>query len=138
MLWLDGAEKKYVEEVGSMNMMFVIDGTVVTPMLDGSILRGITRDSALQVLRKYGYKVEERHVPIAEVVEAYHAGKLDEAFGTGTAAVISPVGTITYGDLTMNINDGKMGKITGWLYDRITGIQTERYPDEFGWVYRVK
>ena len=137
MLWLDGAEKKYVEEVGSMNMVFVIDGTVVTPMLDGSILRGITRDSALTVLRKYGYKVEERHLPIDEVVEAYKNGKLDEAFGTGTAAVISPVGTITYKDLTMVINDGKMGKITEWLYDRITGIQTGRYPDEFGWVYKV-
>ena len=111
-LWLDGAEKKYVEEVGSMNMVFVIDGTVVTPMLDGSILRGITRDSALTVLRKYGYKVEERHLPIDEVVEAYKNGKLNEAFGTGTAAVISPVGTITYKDLTMVINDGKMGKIT--------------------------
>lgn len=108
-LWLDGAEKKYVEEVGAMNMFFVIDGTVVTPMLDGSILRGITRDSALQVLRKHGYKVEERHVPIDEVVEAYKNGKLDEAFGTGTAAVISPVGTIAYKDLVMEINGGKMG-----------------------------
>ena len=137
-LWLDGAEKKYVEEVGAMNMFFVIDGTVVTPMLDGSILRGITRDSALTVLRAHGYKVEERHVPIAEVVEAYKNGKLDEAFGSGTAAVISPVGTIAYGDLIMEINGGKMGDITAWLYDRITGIQTERYPDEFGWVYRVK
>lgn len=136
-LWLDGAEKKYVEEVGAMNMFFVIDGTVVTPMLDGSILRGITRDSALTVLRAHGYKVEERHVPIAEVVEAYKNGKLDEAFGSGTAAVISPVGTIAYGDLIMEINGGKMGDITAWLYDRITGIQTERYPDEFGWVYRV-
>lgn len=137
-LWLDGAEKKYVEEVGAMNMFFVIDGTVVTPMLDGSILRGITRDSALQVLRKHGYKVEERHIEIAEVVDAYKNGKLDEAFGSGTAAVISPVGTIAYNDLIMKINGGKMGKITEWLYDRITGIQTERYPDEFGWVYRVK
>lgn len=121
-----------------MNMFFVIDGTVVTPMLDGSILRGITRDSALQVLRKFGYKVEERHITIDEVVEAYKNGKLDEAFGTGTAAVVSPVGTIAYKDLVMTINDGKMGEITGWLYDRITGIQTERYPDEFGWVYHVK
>ena len=101
------------------------------------VLRGITRDSALTVLRKYGYKVEERHLPIDEVVEAYKNGKLDEAFGTGTAAVISPVGTITYKDLTMVINGGKMGKITEWLYDRITGIQTGRYPDEFGWVYKV-
>ena len=90
------------------------------------------------MLKKFGYKVEERHVPIAEVVDAYNNGKLDEAFGTGTAAVISPVGTIAYKDITMEINNGEMGKITGWLYDRITGIQTERYPDEFGWVYHVK
>lgn len=136
-LWLDGEEKKYVEEVGAMNMMFVIDGKVVTPELDGSILRGITRDSALTVLRKHGYKVEERRIEIAEVVEAYNGGKLNEAFGTGTAAVISPVGTIAYGDLTMTINNGEMGKITSWLYDRLTGIQTERYHDDFNWVYRV-
>ncbi len=137
-LWLDGEEKKYVTEVGSMNMMFVIDGTVVTPMLDGSILHGITRNSAIQVLKKFGYKVEERKVPIVEIVEAYKNGKLDEAFGTGTAAVISPVGTITYEGLDMVINNGKMGKITEWLYDRITGIQTQRYEDIFGWVYKVK
>lgn len=137
-LWLDGEEKKYVTEVGSMNMFFVIDGTVVTPMLDGSILHGITRNSAIQVLKKFGYKVEERKLSIAEVVEAYKNGKLDEAFGTGTAAVISPVGTITYEGLDMVINNGKMGKITEWLYDRITGIQTERYEDTFGWVYDVK
>ncbi|MEG2687640.1 MAG: branched-chain amino acid aminotransferase [Clostridia bacterium] len=136
-LWLDGAEKKYVEEVGAMNMAFVIDGKVVTPMLDGSILRGITRDSALTILRKYGYTVEERHIAIEEVVEAYKANKLDEAFGTGTAAVISPVGTIAYKDTVMEINNGKMGEITAWLYDKLTGIQTERYADEFGWVYRV-
>ncbi len=137
-LWLDGAEKKYVEEVGAMNMAFVIDGTVVTPMLDGSILRGITRDSALNILRKYGYNVEERHVTIQEVVDAYKNGKLNEAFGTGTAAVISPVGTIAYKDLVMTINNGEMGKITAWLYDKLTGIQTERYDDEFGWVYHIK
>ncbi len=136
-LWLDGAEKKYVEEVGAMNMMFVIDGTVVTPMLDGSILRGITRDSAINVLKKHGYKVEERHVEIAEIVKAHKEGKLDEAFGTGTAAVISPVGTIAYGDNVMEINGGKMGAITEWLYNRITGIQTEKEADDFGWVYHV-
>lgn len=137
-LWLDGEEKKYVTEVGSMNMFFVIDGTVVTPMLDGSILHGITRDSALKVLKKNGYKAEERKLPIAEVVEAYKNGKLDEAFGTGTAAVISPVGTITYEGLDMVINNGKMGKITEWLYNEITGIQTERIADPFDWVYDVK
>lgn len=137
-LWLDGEEKKYVTEVGSMNMAFVIDGTVVTPELDGSILRGITRDSAIKVLKDAGYKVEERKIAIKEVVEAYENGKLDEAFGTGTAAVISPVGTITYEGKDMIINNGKMGKITEWLYDKITGIQKSRYEDKFDWVYPVK
>lgn len=136
-LWLDGEEKKYVTEVGAMNMAFVIDGTVVTPELDGSILHGITRDSALNVLRKAGYKVEERKVAIAEIVEAAKNGKLDEAFGTGTAAVISPVGVINYENEDIVINNGEMGKITAWLYDKITGIQTERYADDFGWVYHV-
>lgn len=137
-LWLDGEEKKYVTEVGAMNMFFVIDGTVVTPMLDGSILHGITRNSAIQVLKANGYKVEERKVAIAEIVDAYNSGKLDEAFGTGTAAVISPVGTIAFEDVTMTINNGEMGKITEWLYGEITGIQTERIADSFGWVYEVK
>ena len=136
-LWLDGETKSNVTEVGSMNMFFVIDGVVVTAELDGSILRGITRDSAIQVLKKKGIKVEERVVPIAEIVSAYNNGKLDEAFGTGTAAVISPVGTITYKNVTMTINGGKMGKITEMLYDEITGIQTGRLPDPFGWVYKV-
>lgn len=136
-LWLDGEEKKYVTEVGAMNMAFVIDGTVVTPELDGSILHGITRDSAINVLKKFGYKVEERKVAIAEIVEAANNGTLDEAFGTGTAAVISPVGTINYNGKDIVINNGEMGKITAWLYDRITGIQTERYEDSFGWVYHV-
>lgn len=137
-LWLDGEEKKYVTEVGSMNMMFVIDGTVVTPMLDGSILHGITRDSAIKVLKANGYKVEERKIPIEEIAEAAREGKLNEAFGTGTAAVISPVGTINYRGEDIIINGGKMGKITEWLYDRITGIQRGKYADEFGWVYKVK
>lgn len=137
-LWLDGEEKKYVTEVGSMNMAFVIDGTVVTPMLDGSILHGITRDSAIKVLKANGYKVEERKISIDEVVKAYHDGKLDEAFGTGTAAVISPVGTITYHGEDIVVNNGKMGRITEWLYDKITGIQRGRYADDFNWVYKVK
>lgn len=137
-LWLDGEQKKYVGEVGAMNMAFVIDKKVVTPMLDGSILRGVTRDSALTILRKYGYTVEERMVEIAEIVDAYKNGKLDEAFGTGTAAVISPVGVINYKNVDMVINNNEMGKITAWLYDKLTGIQTQRYPDEFGWVYRVE
>lgn len=137
-LWLDGEEKKYVTEVGAMNMAFVIDGTVVTPMLDGSILRGITRDSAIKVLKDGGYAVEERKVTIEEVVRASREGKLDEAFGTGTAAVISPVGEICYKGEHIVINGGKMGAITQWLYDRITGIQRGRYEDKFNWVYGVE
>lgn len=137
-LWLDGKEQKYVEEVGSMNMFFVIDGEVVTPALVGSILPGITRKSSIEVLKKYGYKVSERRISIDEVVEAYDNGKLDEAFGTGTAAVISPVGTITYKGKDMIINDNKMGKITEFLYDRITGIQNGKYADEFNWITEVK
>lgn len=136
-LWLDGEEKKYVTEVGSMNMAFVIDGKVVTPMLDGSILHGITRDSAIKVLRAHGIEVEERKISIDELVEASAAGRLQEAFGTGTAAVISPVGTITYKGKDIVISDGKMGKITEWLYDRITGIQRGKYADDFGWVHGI-
>ncbi|NLZ25311.1 MAG: branched chain amino acid aminotransferase, partial [Clostridiales bacterium] len=136
-LWLDGAEKKYVEEVGSMNMFFVIDGTVVTPMLDGSILPGITRDSVIKILKENGYKVEERHVSLEEVLKANEKGTLTEAFGTGTAAVISPVGLIGYKDQKFTVGDGNMGKISAWLYDTLTGIQTGRLPDPYGWVYKV-
>ena len=121
-----------------MNMAFVIDGTVVTPELDGSILRGITRDSAIKVLKANGYAVEERKVGIDEIVKAAHDGKLDEAFGTGTAAVISPVGEISYKGENIVINGGKMGAVTQWLYDRITGIQRGKYADDFGWVYAVE
>ncbi|UKI13664.1 MAG: aminotransferase class IV [Clostridiales bacterium] len=110
--FVDGREreKKYVGEVGSMNMFFVLDGKVVTPWLDGTILPGITRDSAIKVLKHAGYTVEERAVSIDELEKDYKEGKLNEAFGTGTAAVISPVGTIGYKDDVMTINEGKMGK----------------------------
>jgi branched-chain amino acid aminotransferase len=137
-LWLDSAHKKYAEEVGSMNIFFVVDGVVVTPSLDGSILPGITRDSSLKLLRRYGFKVEERRISVDELMTAQKDGKLNEVFGTGTAAVISPVGTIGYKGESYVINDNKMGKITEWLYDRLTGIQTGRYPDEFGWIESVK
>lgn len=136
-LWLDAAEHKYVEEVGSMNMFFVIDGVVVTPALVGSILPGITRKSVLQVLDKYGYKAEERRISMDEVVQAYKNGKLQESFGTGTAAVISPVGTISYKGQEMLINNGVMGEITKFLYDKITGIQNEKYDDEFNWITQI-
>ena len=136
-LWLDGKEHKYVEEVGSMNIFFVIGDEVVTPQLVGSILPGITRKSCLEVLKKYGYKASERRISIDEVVKAYEDGTLKECFGTGTAAVISPVGVIGYKGKDMVVNGGKMGEITAFLYDKITVIQQERYADEFGWVTQI-
>ena len=132
-LWLDAKDKKYVEEVGSMNMFFVINGEVVTPALVGSILPGITRKSCLQVLRDKGYPVSERRISIDEVIQASENGTLDEAFGTGTAAVISPVGLIRYKDKDYVINGGKMGEITKMLYDTITGIQYGKLEDVYGW-----
>lgn len=136
-LWLDGVEQKYIEEVGSMNIFFVIDGEVITPQLTGSVLPGITRKSALEICRKRGYKVSERRITIEEVAEAYDNGKLDEVFGTGTAAVISPVGHLKWGDKVMTINDNKIGAISQMLYDTMTGIQWGKIKDEFGWIVKI-
>jgi len=136
-LWLDGVEQKYVEEVGAMNMMFVIDGKVVTPMLNGSILPGITRDSILTLSRHLGYEAEERRLSIEEVFAAARAGKLDEAFGTGTAAVVSPVGKLCWKGECVGISGGKIGPITQKLYDTLTGMQYGDLPDEFGWIVRI-
>ena len=137
-LWLDGVERKYIEEVGSMNIFFVIDGEVITPELTGSGLPGITRKSAIEVCRSKGYKVTERRITIQEVADAYDAGKLDEVFGTGTAAVISPVGHLKWDDKIMEINDNKIGKVSQMLYDTMTGIQWGKIPDTFGWTYEIK
>ena len=137
-LWLDGVERKYIEEVGTMNVMFVINGVVVTPKLNGSILHGITRDSVLQVLKKYDYKFEERKISIDEVMKAAEDGSMTECFGVGTAAVISPVGAIAYEGKEFVISNKKIGPVSKFLVDRITGIQTKKYPDEFGWVIDVK
>lgn len=136
-LWLDGVEQKYVEEVGSMNIFFVIDGEVITPELTGSVLPGITRKSAIEICRKKGYKVTERRISIQEIADAYDAGKLDEVFGTGTAAVISPVGHLKWNDKIMEINDNKIGSISQMLYDTMTGIQWGKLPDEFGWIVKL-
>lgn len=136
-LWLDAKEHKYAEEVGAMNMFFVIDGEIITPALVGSILPGITRKSAIELLRSEGYTVTERRISIDEIVKAYENGKLDEAFGTGTAAVISPVGIIGYKGKDMIINNQVMGKITAELYDKLTGIQYGRLEDKFGWVNHI-
>ncbi len=137
-LWLDGVERKYIEEVGAMNVFFVIGDEIVTPALNGSILPGITRDSALRVLRGWNLKVSERQLAIDELVEAYKGGKLREAFGAGTAAVISPIGELKYGDVVMNIGGGQIGEVSQKLYDEITGIQRCERPDRYGWVYEVK
>lgn len=111
-LWLDGVERKYIEEVGAMNIFFVIDGEVVTPALQGSILSGITRKSSIELCKKWGLKVSEKRITIQEIADAYDAGKLNEVFGTGTAAVISPVGHLKWGDKVMLINDNKIGPIS--------------------------
>lgn len=137
-LWLDGIEKKYIEEVGTMNVFFKINGIVVTPALEGSILAGITRDSTIKLLNHWGVPVEERRLSIQEVLDAQAQGILDEAFGTGTAAVISPIGELNYGEHVISINGGKIGLISSKIYDTITGIQNGTLEDTFGWTVRVK
>ncbi len=132
-LWLDGVERKYIEEVGAMNIFFKIDGKVVTPMLNGSILPGITRDSVLHYCRAHGIPCEERRISVDELIEAQRTGKLEEVFGSGTAAVISPVGKLRYQNEIFTIGDGSIGPVSQSLYDYITGVQTGRLPDEFGW-----
>ena len=132
-MWLDGIERKYIEEVGAMNVFFVIDGEVVTPELSGTILPGITRMSAIELCKSRGMKVTERRISAEEVFEAFDCGKLSEVFGTGTAAVISPVGTLKMGDRVITVNGGKIGEVSQSLYDTLTGIQYGRIPDEMGW-----
>ncbi|GHV55879.1 branched-chain-amino-acid aminotransferase 2 [Synergistales bacterium] len=137
-LWLDGVERKHIEEVGGMNIFFVIDGEVVTPELNGSILPGVTRASVIDVVKGWGKPVSERKISIDELADAYKAGRATEAFCSGTAAVISPIGELKYGDFVMKFNGGKIGETTQRLYDEITGIQTGAIEDKFGWVYKVK
>lgn len=136
-LWLDGVERKYVEEVGAMNVMFKIGDEIVTPMLTGSILPGITRKSCIEVLKKKGYKVTERLLSVDELVDALEKGTLKEAWGCGTAAVVSPIGQLAYGDKEYVVGGGKIGEVTQELYDTLTGIQWGKKPDEFGWVYKL-
>ena len=136
-LWLDGVERKYIEEVGTMNVFFKIGGEIVTPALQGSILGGITRMSCLELLRSWGCRVTERRLALDEVVEAAQNGTLEEAFGTGTAAVISPIGELKVDDRHIVINGGRIGETAQKLYDTLTGIQNCRLPDPFGWVVRV-
>ena len=132
-LWLDGVERKYIEEVGAMNIFFKINGKIVTPMLNGSILPGITRNSVIQLCKTWGYDVEERKISVDELVAAANDGTLEEVFGTGTAAVVSPVGKLRYMDDVFEIGGGNIGPVTQKLYDAITGIQWGKTEDPFGW-----
>jgi len=136
-LWLDGVEKKYIEEVGSMNVFFKIDGEIVTPALTGSILHGITRDSVIKMLKHWDLPVVERRISMEELAEAHEEGRLEEAFGTGTAAVISPIGELFWNDKTYVINEGKTGKIAKRLYDTLTGIQYGKIEDPFNWIEKI-
>ncbi len=136
-LWLDGVERKYIEEVGAMNVMFKINGEVVTPMLAGSILPGITRKSILELLKKEGIPAVERLISIDELVEAMENGTLEEAWGCGTAAVVSPIGELCYNGKKYAVNGGKIGELTQHLYDTLTGIQWGKIEDTFGWTYSL-
>lgn len=136
-LWLDGVERKYIEEVGAMNVMFKISGKIVTPALSGSILPGITRKSCIELLRDWGYTVEERPISVDELFAAAADGTLEEAWGTGTAAVVSPIGQLYYNGTAHTLCDGKIGEIAQKLYDNLTGIQWGKLPDAHGWSYKV-
>ena len=137
-LWLDGVERKYIEEVGAMNVFFVLKDEVVTPALQGSILPGITRKSVIELLKSWGYNVSERRISIDELIEAYNKGEFTEMFGSGTAAVISPVGLLRYKDTDMKLSDGKIGELSQKLYDELTGIQWGKRPDPFNWTVKAE
>ena len=136
-LWLDGVEKKYVEEVGSMNIMFKIDGKIYTAACTGTVLPGVTRRSIIELCRDWGYEVIEGKLAIADVMKAAQEGKLEEVWGTGTAAVVSPVKELKWKDQVAYISDGKIGALTQKLYDTLTGIQWGKLPDEKGWITPV-
>ena len=136
-LWLDGVERKYIEEVGSMNVLFKIGGKIVTPELNGSILPGITRKSCLQLLRDKGYTVEERKISVDELISAAKDGSLEEAFGSGTAAVVSPIGTLSFKGERYTISGGQIGPVAQDLYDTLTGIQWGRIADPYGWSHVI-
>ncbi len=136
-LWLDGVERKYVEEVGTMNLFFLIGDELITPPLEGSILPGVTRDSVIHLGKSWKMKVLERKISIDEVFSESKKGRLQEVFGSGTAAVISPVGEIHHEGRRIIINDNEIGPIAQKLYDEITGIQYGEKPDKFGWRYVI-
>lgn len=136
-LWLDGVHRKYIEEVGSMNVMFKINGEIVTPELTGSVLPGITRKSCVELLKEKGYNVSERLISIDELYEAAKNGTLEEAWGTGTAAVVSPIGWLSYKGEEFIVNNGVIGEVTQALYDELTGIQWGKVEDTHGWSHKV-
>ncbi|MFP4543490.1 MAG: branched-chain amino acid aminotransferase [Bacteroidota bacterium] len=137
-LWLDGVSRDFVDEVGAMNIMFVIGDELVTPPLEqGSILPGVTRNSVLTLGREWGMKVSERQVTIEEILDAHKTGELKEVFGTGTAAVISPVGKLRYRDNEMVINNNEIGELSQKFYDTITGIQYGEIEDSHDWLEHV-
>lgn len=136
-LWLDGVEKKYIEESGAMNVFFLIDDKLVTPSLEGTILEGVTRNTVIHLAKEWGVDVEERRISIDEVISASNEGRLKEVFGTGTAAVISPIGEIQHNDNLITINGKKTGAFSQKLFDEITGIQYGEKEDRFGWCYSV-
>lgn len=137
-LWLDGVERRYIEEVGTMNVFFKINGKIYTPSLAGSILPGVTRISCIEMLKAKGYDVEEKRISIDEIYKASMDNTLEEAFGTGTAAVISPIGELNWDGKIMSINGGKIGEVSLMLYDELTGIQWGRKKDTFGWTVEIK
>ena len=136
-LWLDGKENKYIEEVGSMNMFFKFKDALVTPPLLGSILGGITRDSIIKLAKHKGIPVDERRITVQDVFDAADNGTLEEAFGSGTAAVVSPVGRLAWKDREISISGGQIGKLTQDFYDTLTGIQYGEREDPFGWVVKL-
>ncbi|WNG41370.1 branched-chain amino acid aminotransferase [Archangium minus] len=137
-LWLDALEHQYIEEVGTMNLFVRIGDEIITPPLDGTFLPGITRESVLTLLRDWGMKVSERKLAISELREAHKKGELREVFGTGTAAVISPVGGLGFQDGELRIGDGKVGEVSQRLYETVTGIQNGTLPDRHGWMSLIK
>lgn len=136
-LWLDGVERKYIEEVGAMNVMFKIGGKVVTPALNGTVLPGITRKSCIELIRSWGLDVEERLLSAEELFDAAEKGLLEEAWGTGTAAVVSPIGEMKWNDRVVTVNGGAIGQLTQRLYDELTGIQWGRIADTRGWIEKI-
>ena len=136
-LWLDGVHRKYIEEVGSMNVMFKVAGKILTPDLNGSVLDGITRRSCIQLLKDWGYEVEERRISAEELFEAAENGTLEEAWGTGTAAVVSPIGELAMGDKKVTVSGNQIGEVTQRLYDALTDIQWGRAQDPHDWIMKL-